>query len=275
MSVELDPVIEDNIAHCCDIVKARYVGVPDDAYLEMSLFQYMNDVVGARSKFLDAIYIKGQKPAVCDSVKTLLKRSSLLESFLCDLEAAIEQALNVQSRRFHAYLLLERDAAIEKFVMFHATAMAFCKHVASECLACATAEGLILEPLYTVTLQVQPVLERVNSKCAASLKATWSPLANAMAAMKNMATQLECEKFSFLQFDKAQQVNDWESFVDSYDTCLKKICEIQGVRALARPVPQGETQKSLAQKAIKTIEALEGTAPPVVSMLLQQRVQSE
>jgi hypothetical protein len=275
-SAELDSDILGNIVHCCGIVNARYDGALDAAYLEMSLFKYVHDMLCTRSKFLDAVHgTKGQKTVVCDSVKTLLKRVCFFESFLDALDKAIEEAFKIQSRRFHAFLLLERDMAKEKFVVVHATAMAFCKQIASECIACACVEELTLEPLYTNGLQVGPVLERLNSISAGAFKSAWSPLANAMAAMKAMATQLDCAKFSFLQFETVQQINDWEGFSETYDICLNKICEIQGVRALARPVPQGDTPKSLAEKAISTISALEGTAPPVVSMLLQQRVKSE
>ena len=92
---------------------------------------------------------------------------------------------------------------------------------------------------------------------------------NAHATIDEFPTRFDNAKFEFLRFKKVCEELDVEAVDESFKTSRDKVCEIQAYRALSRPVPTGETSKSLAQKAIQTIDALRGSLPCKLGVVLK------
>ena len=110
---------------------------------------------------------------------------------------------------------------------------------------------------------------QVHSEKAAELKAAWTPLVNYKAAFDEVyLTNLQCEKYSYLDFAKAKANASFEDFEASYSTCCNKVVEIMVARSLARPLPPNTSRPSLVSKAVAMKDKLEGKLPAALGVLV-------
>ena len=108
----------------------------------------------------------------------------------------------------------------------------------------------------------------MNGERASSLKAAWSPLANATLAVKEIFAKLEVEKYKHLEVEAAKASVGYDGIYEGYTTTCNKVSEILATRSLARPETSKETRATLVKKANDIIKGLGGSLPPDLSLLM-------
>ena len=135
--------------------------------------------------------------------------------------------------------------------------------------ALAISEGIVFgEELAMDDIPDKEVLDKINSVASASLKLKWVMLVNSRQALLDQKEIFRAEKYNYLSVSPDDAHS--KDFEDTYAIVRDKICEITAIRALARPVPEGETRCTLCEKASETITQLDGNLDAKLGMKLQK-----
>ena len=118
-------------------------------------------------------------------------------------------------------------------------------------------------------------ITQVNSEKAAELKQHWGVVVNLHAQLKSATSAVDVEAYKFLDVTEAQRAAKVEEVLAAYAGPRDKVGEIAAARALARPVPSGQSRKSIVDKVLSTVAALDAQLSPQLRLRLDRSSKEE
>ena len=157
----------------------------------------------------------------------------------------------------------------DQFTVLWSAVIAACTQLAERAVEVADSRALDLSALYQ-PFDDKMLLTKVNSEAAGHLKTAWTPLVNINAARDAFQELVDVPRYSYLEFEKADEAAGGEEYEAAYAKVRDKVCEIQAVRSLARPETAENPRKKIVIAALGMIKELKGTAPAPLALLMTQ-----
>ena len=121
---------------------------------------------------------------------------------------------------------------------------------------------------------MKPPAPKVNSLEASMLKELWTPVVNANLIYTAVVVEMQRAKYApFLPTKDLELELDIELVEQSYRACRDKVCEIQVLRAFARPRADGVTLAAAIRKVKELfVDKLEGVLHPKLSLFVDAAI---
>ena len=98
------------------------------------------------------------------------------------------------------------------------------------------------------------------------MKTLWADLVNQYALTTQASELFDADGRAFLSVAALQR----EDLDSDYERAKQKVCEICMCRALARPVPAGQSRQKVVASAKEVVDKLGGTVPLPLQLMLTE-----
>ncbi len=268
MNVQLERAcayLETKAADSIEAVKSR-------KWAALATFQHVLKVGEGRRDVVDAF-----KSKLID-VKHTTKTTAALKTLLNAAEDAIGKAEQIPTRLLAPAIQSEREFATVRIAELYSGLLERSSTLLDDCHPAAKKPELDFSTVWADTnatpVDADAMLVITNSSEANDLTQYWVPLVNHPQLIRFVLDAIQIPKFvtTDAAIKGVHEANHMDDLATRFAVCRDKVAELCAVKALYRPRKKDETRTAIVEKALATVDKLEGSLSPKLELLLQTAI---